>query len=246
MSVVLILVGAYLAGSLPFGLLVARLAKGIDIREHGSKNIGATNVTRVLGAKWGAMCFVLDVLKGALPICLPKLILAANEPNHLHWQVAAGLMSILGHMFPIWLGFHGGKGVATALGVAAMLAPLATAITFGVFIACFAVTRIVSISSILSAVTFAVAQMYFLWPQPFRIGRWSIAVFSLAVPTLIIVKHRSNIVRLLRGEEPRFNFKMKSANSSLSEPTGETTNSSKIPNENNSLTKSSDDRADCD
>ncbi|TXT20602.1 MAG: glycerol-3-phosphate acyltransferase PlsY [Planctomycetota bacterium] len=207
MSPFVLLVGAYLIGSVPFGLLVARVAKGIDIREHGSKNIGATNVTRVLGAKWGALCFVLDVLKGALPVCLPKFILAANEPNHVHWQVAAGLLSILGHMFPIWLGFHGGKGVATALGVVAMLAPLATAITFGVFIACFAVTRIVSISSILSAVTFAVAQMYFLWPQPFRTGRWSIAVFSLAVPTLIIVKHRSNISRLLRGEEPRFGSK---------------------------------------
>ena len=161
----------------------------------------------MLGAKWGALCFVLDVLKGALPVCLPKLVLAANDPNHLHWQVAAGLLSILGHMFPIWLGFHGGKGVATALGVVAMLAPLATAITFGVFIACFAVTRIVSISSILSAVTFAVAQMVLLWPQPFRAGTWSLATFSLAVPALIIVKHRSNIGRLLRGEEPRFGRK---------------------------------------
>lgn len=207
MQPVFILLGSYLVGSVPFGLLVARVAKGIDIREHGSKNIGATNVTRVLGWKWGALCFVLDVLKGALPVYLPKLMLAANEPNHVHWQVAAGLLAILGHMFSIWLGFHGGKGVATALGVVTMLAPLATAITFGVFIACFAVTRIVSISSILSAVTFAVAQMYFLWPEPFRPGRWSIAIFSLAVPTLIIVKHRSNIGRLLRGEEPRFGKK---------------------------------------
>ena len=208
MTPLLILVGAYLAGSLPFGLIVARVAKGIDIREHGSKNIGATNVTRVLGAKWGALCFVLDVLKGALPVCLPKLILAANDPNHLHWQVAAGLLSILGHMFPIWLGFHGGKGVATALGVVVMLAkPLSTTITFGAFVACFATTRIVSISSIIAAVTFAIAQMYFLWPQPFRVQSWSLAAFSLAVPALIIIKHRSNIVRLLRGEEPRFGKK---------------------------------------
>ena len=208
MQPLLILICAYLAGSLPFGLIVARVAKGIDIREHGSKNIGATNVTRVLGAKWGALCFVLDVLKGGLPVYLPRLLLTAEDSNRVHWQVAAGLLAILGHMFPIWLGFHGGKGVATALGVVVMLAkPLSTTITFGAFVACFATTRIVSISSIIAAVTFAIAQMYFLWPQPFREQSWSIACFSLAVPTLIIVKHRSNIVRLLRGEEPRFGRK---------------------------------------
>ncbi len=207
MTPLLILVGAYFAGSLPFGLIVARAAKGIDIREHGSKNIGATNVTRVLGAKWGALCFVLDVLKGALPVLLPRLLLAAGDPIRVHWQVAAGLLAILGHMFPIWLGFHGGKGVATALGVVVMLAPISTAITFGVFAVCFAATRIVSSSSITASVTFAVAQMYFLWPKPFESATWSIACFSLAVPTLIIVKHRSNIGRLLRGEEPRFGSK---------------------------------------
>ncbi|MBC7815464.1 MAG: glycerol-3-phosphate 1-O-acyltransferase PlsY [Planctomycetaceae bacterium] len=207
MTPLLILVGAYLAGSLPFGLIVARLAKGIDIREHGSKNIGATNVTRVLGVKWGALCFVLDVLKGVLPVLLPNVMLAAGDPNQIHWQVAAGLLAILGHMFPIWLGFHGGKGVATALGIVAVLAHVSTAITFGVFIACFAATRIVSISSIASATTFAVSQMCVLWPQPFQEKTWSLAAFSLAVPVLIIVKHRSNIVRLLRGEENRFEFR---------------------------------------
>ncbi len=208
MTPFLILLGAYLVGSVPFGLLVARAAKGIDIREHGSKNIGATNVTRVLGAKWGALCFVLDVLKGALPVYLPRLLLTSEDSNRIQWQVAAGLLAIIGHMFPIWLSFHGGKGVATALGVVVMLAkPFSTAITFGVFVVCFATTRIVSISSILSALTFAVAQMVLLWPQPFRAQSWSLATFSLAVPALIIVKHRSNIVRLLRGEEPRFGRK---------------------------------------
>lgn len=207
MSPLFILLSSYLAGSLPFGLIVARVAKGIDIREHGSKNIGATNVTRVLGAKWGALCFVLDVLKGALPILLPNLLLPPTDLNRTHWQVAAGLLSILGHMFPVWLGFRGGKGVATALGVVVMLAPISTAIAFGAFVVSFAATKIVSSSSITAAVTFAVAQMYFLWPQPFRAETWSIASFSLAVPTLIILKHRSNIVRLLRGEEPRFGSK---------------------------------------
>ena len=213
MSPLFILLSSYLAGSLPFGLIVARVAKGIDIREHGSKNIGATNVTRVLGAKWGALCFVLDVLKGALPVwLLPSLTLAADDPNRTHWQVAAGLLAILGHMFPVWLGFHGGKGVATALGVVATLChvttgDLPTAFAFAAFVIVFGVSRIVSISSITAAATFAISQMYFLWPQPFRAETWSIASFSLAVPTLIIVKHRSNIVRLLHGEERRFGSK---------------------------------------
>lgn len=208
MSPLLILIGAYLAGSLPFGLFVARAVKGIDIREHGSRNIGATNVTRVIGVKWGAVCFLLDLLKGSGPVrLLPQWLLAADDPSRIHWQVAAGLLAIIGHMFPVWLGFKGGKGVATALGVVAMLAPQSTAITFGVFVALFAITRIVSLGSIIAAVTFAVLQMIQLWPQPFRAETWSVASFSLAVPVLIILRHRANIGRLLRGEEHRFEFK---------------------------------------
>src|SRR5262245_50664100 len=101
MSPIFILVGSYVAGSLPFGLIIARLVKGIDIRQQGSGNIGATNVSRVLGSKWGAVCFVLDALKGALPVwLLPEWAFAANDPTQTHWSVAAGLMAILGHMFP--------------------------------------------------------------------------------------------------------------------------------------------------
>ncbi len=211
MPPLLILIGAYLAGSLPFGLFVARAVKGIDIREHGSCNIGATNVTRVVGLKWGAVCFLLDVLKGGGPVwLLPNLLLVADDPARAHWQVAAGLLAIIGHMFPIWLGFKGGKGVATALGVVAMLAPQSTAITFCVFVMLFAIARIVSLGSIVCAITFAVLQMIQLWPQPFGFETWSIAAFSLAVPVLIIVRHRANIGRLLRGEEHRFEFKRRS------------------------------------
>ncbi len=208
MTASFVLFGAYLVGSLPFGLLVARAVKGIDIRQHGSGNIGATNVTRVIGAKWGAVCFLLDVLKGGIPVWLfPQLALVADDPSRDHWRVAAGLLAIIGHMFPVWLGFHGGKGVATALGVVAMLAPQSTAITFGVFVGLLAITRIVSLSSIIAVLTFAASQMYYLSPQPFRAKTWSLAVFSLAVPVLIIVRHRANIGRLLRGEEHRFEFR---------------------------------------
>ena len=214
MSPLLMLLGAYLAGSLPFGLIIARLVHGIDIRQQGSGNIGATNVSRVLGTKWGAVCFVLDALKGALPVwLLPQWVFAAGDTTRTHWSVAAGLMAILGHMFPCWLSFRGGKGVATALGVVVILAAWqSTATTFGVFAVCVAATRIVSLSSIVSAVAFAVSQMIILRPQPFGTDAWSLATFSLAVPILIIVRHRSNIVRLLRGEEHRFEFGRKQSN----------------------------------
>ncbi len=211
MSPILILVGSYLAGSLPVGLILVRAVKGIDIRQQGSGNIGATNVSRVIGAKWGTVCFVLDALKGALPVwLLPELALADNDTTQIHWSVAAGLMAILGHIFPCWLSFCGGKGVATALGVVVILAAWqSTAITFGVFAVCFAASRIVSLSSIVSAVVFAVSQMIILQPQPFGSDAWSLATFSLAVPTLIIARHQTNIVRLLRGEEHRFEFGQK-------------------------------------
>ena len=220
MPPILILVIAYFAGSLPFGLLVARLVKGIDIREHGSRNIGATNVTRVIGLKWGAVCFLLDVLKGSGPVwLLPQLMLSTDDLARDHWRVAAGLLAIIGHMFPIWLGFKGGKGVATALGVVLVLAnPISTAITFGAFAVSFAISRIVSISSIIAALTFAVSQMTVLSPQPFGSATWSLATFSLAVPAMIIIKHRSNIGRLWRGEEHRFEFRKKSDEKSPPNP----------------------------
>ena len=115
---------AYLAGSLPFGLIVARLFGGIDIRKEGSGNIGATNVARVLGAKYGAFVLSLDCVKGAAPTgLLPVLLLSSDLPQRVHLAVLSGVAAILGHMFPCWLGFRGGKGVATALGVALVLAP---------------------------------------------------------------------------------------------------------------------------
>jgi glycerol-3-phosphate acyltransferase PlsY len=196
---------AYLAGSIPFGYLVGRVVGKIDIRQHGSGNVGATNVGRVLGSKWGFVVLGLDFVKGLVPVsALPRLFLASGAENFVHWQVAAGVAAVLGHMFPCWLGFRGGKGVATALGVVACLGGWSTVVAAAVFGITFLTWRIVSLSSILASMAFAATQMALFWPAPFTSDRWSLSAFSLVVPALIIVRHRANIVRLMHGDEPRY------------------------------------------
>lgn len=198
---------AYLAGSIPFGLLVARGAAGIDIRHYGSGNIGATNVSRTLGAKWGIAVLLLDALKGALPVLLiPRLFEASGSTWFDLLQVVAGVATVVGHMFPVWLKFHGGKGVATTLGVVSVLAPIGSIAAFVGFALCMAASRIVALSSIVAALVFAVGQMIILWPNPFDRAKLPLSMFSLAVPALIILRHGSNIGRLLRGEEKKFSF----------------------------------------
>lgn len=197
----------YVAGATPFGYMTARFMAGIDIRKEGSGNIGATNIGRVLGAKWGALVLLLDCLKGWLPVFLTPLLLPESaEPHALHLQVLCGILTVVGHMFPFWLRFNGGKGVATALGVVVALSPWATLAAFGVFVLVVATWRIMSLGSLSAAVTYAVVQMLSLKPHPFAEGNWSLGAFSLLVPALIFVRHRSNIGRLLRGEEKRFEF----------------------------------------
>ncbi len=199
---------AYLIGSIPFGYLVGRFVGKIDIRQHGSGNVGATNVGRVLGSKWGLVVLGLDLVKGLVPVSvLPRLFLSTHDQDFVHWQIAAGIAAVLGHMFPCWLGFRGGKGVATALGVVAWLAGWPTVVAAAVFGVSFLIWRIVSLSSILASLAFAACQIALFWPQPFTSDRWSLTAFSLVVPALIILRHRANIVRLMRGEEPRYTSK---------------------------------------
>jgi glycerol-3-phosphate acyltransferase PlsY len=209
----LVAAAAYLVGSLPFGYLIGRW-RGVDVRTAGSGNIGATNVGRLLGKKWGGLVLLLDGLKGLLPtLLLPHLV----ADDRTHAAVLAGVAAILGHMFPCWLRFRGGKGVATALGVALVLSWQATLIAAAVFLMLFVAFRIVSLGSIGAALAFAVTQMVRLRPEPFAADRWSLAAFSLAIPALIILRHRSNIVRLWRGEENRFRSKPKSGDSAAPE-----------------------------
>ncbi|MDA0284565.1 MAG: glycerol-3-phosphate 1-O-acyltransferase PlsY [Planctomycetota bacterium] len=198
---------AYLCGSIPFGLLIARAVAGVDIRQQGSGNIGATNVGRVLGARWGIAALLLDAQKGLLPVLLiPRCFAASDTGWFVLLQVTAGVATVVGHMFPVWLKFRGGKGVATSLGVVTVLTPVGSLAAFAGFAMCMFASRIVALSSIVAALVFAIGQMFILQPNPFAVEKLPLSVFSLAVPALIVLQHRSNIGRLMRGEEKQFQF----------------------------------------
>lgn len=194
---------AYLIGAIPCGYLVARVVFKQDIRLVGSGNIGATNVARVLGARWGILVLLLDALKGAGPVLwLPRVL--GDSGSSADLSVLCGLTAILGHMFPIWLKFRGGKGVATALGVVTVLGWQASLVALAVFAVVFAVFRIVSLSSICAALAYMLTQLIRLWPVSWGSDHASLAAFSIGIAGLIILRHRANIVRLIQGTEPRF------------------------------------------
>ena len=196
---------SYLTGSIPFGLIIGKATKGIDLRDFGSGNIGATNASRVLGKKWGLICLALDALKGLLPVAeLPPLFFRADDPWLIHASVLAGIATIVGHMFPCWLGFRGGKGVATSLGVLLMLSPWGLLFAVFLFFTSLLICRYVSLSSMIAAVGYGSYELSHLTPSPFAETTWSHGLFAIMVPVLIIVQHRSNIRRLINGDEPRF------------------------------------------
>ena len=198
----LILPAAYLYGSVPYGLLAAKALKGVDIRETGSGNIGATNAARTLGWKSFPFIFLLDLSKGAVPAGL-VLYLSGTAwgaaPPLL--AVLAGIAAILGHVFPVYLGFKGGKGVATSTGVFAVLSPWALLIAAVVWGAVFGAWRYVSLASICAAGTLALAAWFFT-PAPLDAGIY-VTVFATVSALAIIALHRGNIGRLLRGEEDK-------------------------------------------
>ena len=193
---------SYLIGAIPFGYLIGRL-HGIDIRTVGSGNIGATNVTRTVGKIQGKICFFLDFFKGALPVALVNSVFTQDTAN---LALAAGLAAILGHIFPIYLKFRGGKGVATAAGVALALAPYPLLCALLVWLATFLTTRYVSLASIVAAAALPVAAALFFGlgiPTPFPLGASTLIFFTL-IALLAILRHVSNIKRLLNGTESRF------------------------------------------
>ncbi len=200
---VLVLVASYLIGSIPFGYLVARW-RGVDIFRAGSGNIGATNIGRVLGRRYGILVFLLDFAKGAVPVVVAGWISQNQElrfPAHL-LEVLAGLAAFLGHLFSIYLRFRGGKGVATAAGVVAILLPGPTAGALLAWVALLCASRYVSLASLGAAAVLCIIRLL-ATPEPFAPDHVTLTVFCLVAAGLVAVRHRANIGRLLRGTENR-------------------------------------------
>ncbi len=199
-TVFLISLAAYLLGSIPFGLLLARLFGGTDVRKAGSGNIGATNVARVVGPLAGVLTLVFDTAKGAAAVWLVGRVTSESAT----WMMIAAFAVVLGHCFPMWLKFRGGKGVATALGVFLALCPLAAVSALLLFLLCVAYWRYVSLGSIAAAAAMPLL-IYFLW-APRHAPPIIVDLGTLAIALLVIYKHDGNLQRLVEGTEPRFSF----------------------------------------
>ncbi len=224
---------AFLLGSVPFGLLIAR-SQGVDIRKHGSGNIGATNVWRTMGKKFGIPCLILDMLKGLIPVLVvTNLVQITGRPVQiplglsdswiLHIEAASAmqaqichiltaLCAVLGHNYSPWVGFKGGKGIATSAGVLLGLMPFAVLILFIIWLLVFITSRYVSVASVLAAASLPLITLWGSWHHGrIQDGTWNkpLFVFSLVIAILAVWKHRSNIQRLMNGTEHRFTRKSK-------------------------------------
>jgi len=193
-------VAAYLCGSIPFGLLLGKLFGGMDVRKAGSGNIGATNVARSAGPVAGILTLLLDAAKGAAPVWLARHYF----PDHAALQVLAGLGALVGHCFPVWLKFRGGKGVATAAGVFLVLCLPAAAGALIIFALVVGFWRYVSLASVSAAAAMPLL-IYLLW-APHYGPPISVTAGSLAAAMLIVYKHDANLQRLVEGTEPKFSF----------------------------------------
>jgi glycerol-3-phosphate acyltransferase PlsY len=202
-----VVIGSYLLGSIPFGYLAGRIA-GIDIRKCGSGNIGATNVMRTLGKRYGYPVFVADFLKGFSAVKLSILIAMRALPE---WNspemfgILAAIFSVLGHSFPVWLHFKGGKGVATSAGALFGLAPVAALVGAAIWILTFWLTRYVSVASIAAAAALPLIILITTWLS--QTAGKSLFCSSVCLAAVVIWRHRSNLSRLMRGTEPRFTRK---------------------------------------
>ena len=201
------LLGSYLLGSIPFGYLAGRL-QGIDIRQAGSCNVGATNVVRVLGKGYGYPVFALDCSKGFAAVKISMLMATGRPPE---WNspeifgILAAMCSVLGHLYPPWLKFKGGKGVATSAGALLALTPVSTLIGVAIWIIVFWLTRYVSLASITAAVVLPIVILVVSSPDQNK--RKPLVYSSVCVAAVVVWRHRSNLSRLIRGTEPRFTRK---------------------------------------
>lgn len=200
MNEFLLIVLAYLLGSIPTAVWVSKYFFGIDIRDYGSGNAGATNTFRVLGSKWGTVVMVADVLKGVLATSLYILLpfYLNDEWHRTNLMIGLGLSAVLGHIFPVFADFKGGKGVATLFGMVIAIQPLVAVCCVGVFLLVLYLTRFVSLSSILASIAFAVF-ILFIFNEKETLYR----VFAVTVALMVILTHQKNINRILRGTESK-------------------------------------------
>jgi glycerol-3-phosphate acyltransferase PlsY len=203
---ILTIVLAYILGSIPTSIWIGKAFFNIDIREHGSGNAGATNTFRVMGAKAGFIVFFIDMLKGFGAVKLLYLtdFYIPETGNFVNFQLALGMAAMIGHIFPVFADFRGGKGVATLAGVVLALHPWATLITLGIFIVTLIITKYVSLSSMVAAFSFP-----FILIFAFSSTTLSLIIFSMVIAVLLLFTHQKNIERLLSGQEKRFIVKRK-------------------------------------
>ena len=189
---------AYLFGSIPTAVWVGKRFFGLDVREHGSKNAGATNTFRVLGKKPGIIVLLVDVLKGLLAVFLPQMFLSTviDHNELINLKIIAAIFVILGHVFPLFAGFKGGKGVATSLGVIFALHPPAAFICLGIFLTVFLISHFVSLGAIITAISFPLIIIYV-----FKETSLSLIVFAIVIGIAVVVTHKKNIKRLIDGCE---------------------------------------------
>ena len=199
---------SYFIGSIPFGFIITKVIKGVDIRQVGSGNPGATNVSRVLGRPYGILVFFLDMLKGFFPVFFFDRIVAGS--GHSLSLILCGVGVICGHTFPVFLGFKGGKAAATGCGVFLWLAPLPLFISAGVWLLTVSVSRYISLGSMLSSIAL-VTCLILLGKDPFGYGLY-LTLFSIFLSVLLIIRHKANIKRILNGTESKVGSKLKPQN----------------------------------
>ena len=202
-----VIIIGYLLGSIPFGVIIGKLVRGIDVREHGSGSMGMTNVMRTVGAKAGLIVLILDLLKGSGAVALAWLIFYSAPDSTVHWgQMAGGAVAVIGHSWPVYIGFRGGRGISTAFGAILVISWPIGLICLATFLLMVAIFRYISLGSISGAIALVIAMVisYIYDWEPI-----SYLAFALVVAPIIIFRHRANIKRLLSKTEPKIGQRVK-------------------------------------
>ena len=206
-EIVLAFILAYLIGAIPFSVWVGKIFYGKDVRNFGSGNAGATNTFRVLGTQAGIVVLFLDIVKGMVAVSLAYYLgnVHFESLGFIYYEIGLGITAGLGHIFPVYLGFKGGKGVATFLGVGLSIFPVAAGVCVGMFLLVFLTTRYVSLGSMIASIVFPLMLIFYN-----HVHQWPVIIFAIMIPGIIIYTHRKNIARLLNGTETRISFSSKS------------------------------------